>query len=176
MISLGNISNFNNTNDYLPIITSALIIDLVIILMVLFKKINSKSLNSWYNKFGPSAVLADVFSIVIGIILARFVYLFIFKEYSLIKFLFLTIIIQIIHDLSLGLFINSIPRGNSSIFDVFKDYALENGLTILMVDALMMISTIILASYLTTFKNNNIIIILISMLYITPYLLFSLKQ
>lgn len=173
---LANISNFNNTKDYLPIITGALIVDLVIILLAVISIINSKSLNNWYNQFGPSAVLADVLSIVIGIILARFLYPFIFKKYSLLQFLFLTVLIQITHDLLFAILFNSIPRGNSNILDVFKDYALEVGFKILLIDAAMMISTIILSSYLSKFNSNTIIILFIIILYISPYLLYSIKK
>lgn len=175
MITLGNISNFNNTSDYLPIITGALIVDLIVIIFAVINVIKSKTLITWYDKFGPSAVLADVLSIVIGIIIARYLYPFIFTEYSLMKFLFLTVIVQITHDLLFSYFFNSVPRGNSNILDVFKDYATEGGVKILGIDALMMISTIIIGSYLSTFNNNNMIILFIVILYIFPYLLYSLK-
>jgi hypothetical protein len=172
---LENLSNFNNTKDYLPIITSALIVDLFVIILAVFNIIKIKSLNTWYKKFSLSAVLADVLSIVIGIIIARYLYPFIFKEYSLLKFLFLTVIVQLTHDLLFALFFNSIPRDKSSILDIFKDYVLEVGIKILLVDALMMISTIIIASYLSKYSQNGLIIIFIIMLYITPYLLYSIK-
>jgi len=175
MITLGNLSNYNNLNDYLPIMTSALIVDLAVVLMAVLNKIKTKSLHEWYKNFGLSSILADVLSIVIGIIIARFLYPFIFKEYSLIKFLFLTVVIQLTHDLLFAKLFNSIPRGNSSMLDVFKDYASELGFKILFVDATMMISTILLGSYLSKFNHNNIIVLLIVMLYITPYLLYSIK-
>jgi hypothetical protein len=173
---LKNLSNFNNLDDYLPIIVAALIVDMFILLRMVFGYINIKSLNNWYNRFGVLAVIADVLSIVIGIIIARLLYPFIFKEYSLFYFLILICIVQITHDLSFAFFFNNIPRGNSDIIDVFKDYAKEVGVTILLADALMMISTIILASYIATLKTNNIIILFIVSLYILPYLLYSIKK
>ena len=171
---LKNMSNFQNIEDYLPIITSALIVDMVIILNMILGHINIKSLNSWYNKFGFLAVIADVLSIVIGIIISRFIYPYIWKEYSLINFIFLICIVQITHDLLFYLFFNNIPRNKSAILDVFKDYVSEVGSTILIADSLMMISTIIIASYISNMNTNNIIIILISSLYILPYLLYSI--
>ena len=175
MKMLKNISNFNNVSDYLPIISAALIVDMVILFRIVSGSINIKSLNEWYNKYGILAVVADVLSIVIGIIVARFLYPFIFKNYSLILFLLLTVFVQVTHDLSFAAFFNSIPRNKSSILDVFKDYAKEVGVTILFVDALMMISTILLGSYLATLNPNNNIIIFIISLYILPYLLYSIK-
>jgi hypothetical protein len=170
-----NLSKFDEVGDYLPIISAALIIDMIVLLRIVFGYINIRSLNEWYNRFGLLAVIADVLSIVIGIIIARFLYSFIFKEYSLILFLLLTVFVQIIHDLSFAALFNSIPRNKSSILDVFKDYAKEVGVTILFADALMMISTILLGSYLATLKPNNNIIIFIISLYILPYLLYSVK-
>ena len=88
----------------------------------------------------------------------------------------LTCLVQVTHDLSFAAFFNSIPRNKSAILDVFKDYGKEVGGTILFVDAIMMISTILIASYLATFQTNYIIIILILSLYILPYLLYSIQK
>ena len=172
---LANLSNFQNTRDYLPIITAALIVDMSILLFVIFGYIKIKSLNEWYNKFGLLAVVADVLSIVIGIILARFLYPFLFTKYSLILFLILTCFVQLTHDSLFYLFFKNIPRNQSAILDVFKDYANEVGYKILLADAMMMISTILLGSYLATLNTNSTIIILIVSLYILPYLLYSIK-
>ena len=171
-----NISNFNNVYDYLPIITSALIVDMFVLSRVVFGYIKIKSLNEWYNKFGFLAVVADVLSIVIGIIIARFIYTSFFSNYSLILFIFLACIIQNIHDLSFAYFFSIIPRNKSLILDIFKDYGKEVGYTILLADSLMIIGTILLASYITSLNINIQIIVLIISLYILPYLLYSIKQ
>jgi len=171
-----NISQFNNINDYLPIITAALIIDMIVIFRIVTGHTEIKSLNNWYINFGFLAVVADVLSIVIGIIIARFLYPFIFSEYSLLLFLLLTCVVQLTHDLLFALFFNSIPRNRSAILDNFKDYAKEAGFIILLYDAGMMTTTILLASYLASLSMNYEIIILIVSLYILPYLLYSIKQ
>jgi hypothetical protein len=173
---LENISVFTKTHDYLPIITSALIVDMAVLLLIIFGFINIKSLNKWYNEFGFMAVVADVFSIVIGIIISRFLYSFIFKEYSLIKFLALTCAVQVTHDLIFAKIFYSVPRNKSRILDVFKDYANEGGFQILFADASMMIATILLASFISTLDVNIQIIISIVAFYILPYLLYSLSS
>jgi hypothetical protein len=171
-----NISNFNNIYDYLPIVISALIVDMYVLSRVVFGYIKIKSLNDWYNKFGFLAVVADVLSLVIGIIIARFIYSFFFTNYSLILFIFLTCCIQIIHDLSFAYFFSIVPRNKSIILDVFKDYGKEVGYTILLADSLMIIGSILLGSILASYSLNIQIIILIISLYILPYLLYSIKQ
>ena len=79
---LNDLSNFNSVRDYFPIIVAGLIVDMFVLCLVLVGYINVKSLNQWYNQFQLLAVVADVFSIVIGIIIARFIYPFFFKSHS----------------------------------------------------------------------------------------------
>ena len=169
------LSHFNSTRDYLPIIVAGLIVDMVILCLVLVGYINVKSLNKWYNDFQLLAVVADVLSIVIGIIIARFIYSSFFKSYSLVTFLLLVCGVQVGHDLLFAVFFNGVPRNKSRILDVFKDYAQEGGFKILGVDAIMMISTVLLGSYLATWNTNSMIILSIVCMYILPYLLYSIK-
>ena len=174
LFRMKNISNFENTSDYLSIITAALIVDMVVLFRIVFGYIEIPSLTQWYNKFGVFAVLADVLSIVIGVILARFVYSTLFKDYFLGLFLIVTCIIQLSHDLLFAGFFNSVPRYSSAILDVFKDYANEVGPTILLADAAMMIATVLIASIIAKWNTNSNIILLVVALYILPYALYSI--
>jgi hypothetical protein len=171
---LQNISHFGNTGDYLPIITAALIVDMVIIFSMDLGYTRVASLTAWYESFGGLAVLADVLSITIGVILARFAYTTVFSKYSLPVFLAVTCAVQVTHDLLFTGVIYGIPRGNSRMLDVFKDYGDEVGATILLIDAAMMISTVLLASWFAGFSQNYQTILLIVALYILPYLLYSI--
>ena len=171
---LENLSHFNRGSDYLPILTSALIVDMAVMVVILSGYLNVNALNKWYNKFGVLAVVADVLSIVIGIILARLVYSLLFKSYSLPLFLFVACLVQLTHDIVFSVFFNAVPRNKSAILDVFKDYAKEGGPGILLADSVMIISTILLGSCLATFDMNSIIIIFIIALYILPYFLYSI--
>ena len=80
---MGDISNFNNVSDYLPILNSVIITDLFVIILLFIGFIKSKVLQHWYRKLTLSAVIADVLIIVIGIILTRFFYPYVFSKYSL---------------------------------------------------------------------------------------------
>ena len=172
---MGDISNFQNTRDYLPIITGALITDMIVLVIILAGYINGKSIKEWYVTYGLSGVLVDTLSITIGVILARLLYPLLFTKYSLLLFLVLTCAVQLTHDLLFYLFFKTIPRNKSPIMDIFNDYATEYGYLILMADSLMMISTVLIGSYLATLNTNSNIIILIVSLYILPYLLHSIK-
>lgn len=173
---LGDISNFNQISDYVPILTSALVVDMTIMALTIGGGVHIQSLNNWYNKFGLAAVIADVLIIVIGLIIARFLYPFLFTKYSLALFLGLALIVQLVHDLMFGLALTYMPRKKSDMIDIFKDYAKESGLQILFADAIMMLSTVVLASYLATWSINSNIIALIVAVYVLPYLLYSLPK
>ena len=79
-----NISDFNDTSDYLPIFNASLIADIVIIFMLYYTNIfgDPKKLKLWYEKYRLSAVIADVFILIIGMILGRFFYYKVFEEYT----------------------------------------------------------------------------------------------
>ena len=97
-----------------------------------------------------------------------------FSKYSLLSFLFVTVIVQITHDLLFAQFFMSVPRGRSAILDTFKDYAKESGFSVLFNDALMMICTVLIASVLAGFSLNTNILIFLFSLYLVPYFLFQL--
>ena len=168
------IHNFKDTSDYLPILSGVLITDLWVILMLIGGIINSKVLVKWYKDLSLSAVIADVFIIVIGIIITRFIYSYIFKNYSLLKFILLAVLVQITHDTLFYFFCTSIKRGRSQILDIFKDYGKEKGFGAIIADSLMMISSILIASYLKGLSLNANIITLIIAVYIVPYFIYSL--
>ncbi len=168
------IHNFKNTADYLPILNGVLFTDLVVILLLMKGAFQSKVLQKWYKDLSLSAVIADVLIIVLGIIIARFLYPYIFSKYSLLKFIGLAVLIQVTHDILFYFFCQSIPRGKSRILDIFKDYGKEKGSGAIIADSLMMISSILLASYLKGQNLNTNMIILILLVYLVPYMLYSL--
>ena len=168
------ISDFNNTSDYLSILNGALITDLCVIFLLIFGFIKSKVLIEWYRKYNLSAVIADVLIIVIGIIMARFAYPYVFGEkFSLIKFIGLAVVIQILHDILFYYMFKLVPRGKNMMLDTFKDYANEVGFKAVLSDSLMIISTCLLSSYFVSLNLNTNIIILILSVYILPYAVYN---
>jgi hypothetical protein len=170
-----NISNFNNVKDYLPILSGATLTDIFFMLLLNLGLIKSNELKKWYLQYGLSAVLADVLILVIGVIITRFLYYHVFSRYSLLLFIVLALGVQLTHDSLFTAVFSLIPRGSSKIMDLFKDYAKESGFGILIADACMVIMTILLATYFSSFDVNTNIIILISSVYLIPYFLHSVK-
>ena len=169
-----NISVFKDTSDYLPILSGVLITDLSVIALLIGGMIQSKVLQKWYRELSLSAVIADVLIIVLGIILARFLYPYIFAKYSLGQFILLAVLIQITHDILFYLLCISIKRGKSPILDIFKDYGSEKGAGAIVADSSMMIMSILIASYLKGKSLNINIIVLIMAVYLVPYMLYTL--
>ncbi len=171
-----NISNFANIQDYIPIVSGAIITDMIVIFLFNMGLLKTITLQDWYLKYGLGAVLADVLIIVIGIIIARFLYYHLFTKYSLLYFIGLAVAIQFAHDILFYFFFSSFPTGSSRIMDTFKYYAKENGLFVLIADALMIISTVLFATLFSNLDVNTNIIILIVSLYMVPYFLYSVKD
>lgn len=168
---LKNISNFNNINDYLPILNGSINADLVIIFLLYHGVFKSYFLQKWYKKYQLSAVLADVLILMIGIILARFFYKFIFDSFSIWKFTGLAVIIQITHDVLFYQLFKNIPIGYNSMLDFFKDYSKEVGIGAILGDSFMMILACLFSSHFATYSLNYNIILLIVSLYFVPYMI-----
>ena len=165
------ISKFYNVNDYLPILNGCINTDLIIIFLVFHGIFKSNYLKKWYHKYQLSAVIADVLILVIGIIIARFFYNYIFTNFNIWKFTGLAVIIQIIHDISFYWFFKSIPYGYNEMLDFFKEYAKEVGIGAILGDTFMMILSCLLSSHFATYTLNINIIILIIAVYLFPYMI-----
>ena len=167
-----NIANFSNTSDYLPLLNGVLITDLFVILLLNHNIIKSKVLREWYSKYNLSAVIADILIIFIGILIARFLYYYLFDSFSIIKFAALCVGIQVIHDLLFYVFFQSTPRGYNMMLDTFKDYAKEVSYKAVFADSGMMIMSAFIASYLAGKNLNTNLITLVFSVYILPYFIY----
>ena len=169
-----NIAEFNRVSDYLPILNSVLITDMLVILLLNVGIIKSNVLKQWYKKYNLSAVIADVLIIVIGIIVTRFLYSYIFAgAFSIWKFIFLAVIIQMIHDISFYYFFKNVPKGMNMMLDTFKSYADEVKYKAILADSGMVILACLIASYSANYSLNKNLIILIASVYILPYLIYN---
>lgn len=175
MNNLPNISNYKNVDNLPYYMLGILIVDVVVLFLVRYIGIGGKSLNSWYDKFGLQAVIADVFIILIGFIIAQYIYTNYIMPYygwNAIIFLLLVVCVQIIHDLALYFFIIlPFPKGHNTIIDIYKIYAQENGSQIIIGDSLLMIASAFLTFGLKYLPNYITIHIAIITLYVLIYIL-----
>ncbi len=168
-----NIANFNNTSDYLPLFNGILITDLFVILLSNMKIIQSSVLIKWYADYNLSAVIADVLIIFIGLIIVRAIYYYIFTEFSILKFVALALVVQFIHDMLFYALFSSVPRGMNRMLDTFKDYAKEVSYKAVLADGGMMVMASLIASLLAGKNLNTNLIVMISSLYLLPYILYN---
>jgi uncharacterized protein YacL len=168
-----NIANFSNTKDYLPLLSGVLITDLFVILLLNMKLLNSQVLRKWYSQYNLSAVIADVLIILIGLIIARAIYYYIFDNFSILKFILVAVVVQVIHDILFYILFKNVPRGMNRMLDTFKDYASEVSYKAILSDSGMMVMAAIIASYLAGESLNKNIIVLVVSVYVLPYLLYN---
>lgn len=160
-------------SDYLPLFIGVLLTDMFVILLSNMKMFKSVVLKEWYNNYNLSAVMADVLIIFLVLILTRFLYYRLFDKFSIVQFIILAVVLQVIHDVLFYLFFKNVPRGMNRMLDTFKDYAKEIGYKAILADSGMMIMASLIASYLASKDANTNFIIFIGSLYILPYLLYN---
>jgi hypothetical protein len=166
------ISHFNQVGDYLPILNGSINADLIIIFLLFHGFISSSYLKKWYKRFNLSASLADILILVIGIILTRFFYTYLFHRFNIFFFTGLALAIQIVHDFLFYLLFNNTPLGYNYMLDFFKSYAKEVGIGAVIGDSFMMILACLLSSYFATFSLNINIITLVVSCYFLPYMIY----
>ena len=124
--------------DISRLITAALVIEFWVIYV--FKHLGTgKSIKKWYDKFGIVAVLSDVTSVIIGVMLAHF---FAPSDSGWTLALY-SVIVQTIHDvLYYFLIVRQLPEGTNAVIDLMKDYSTEVSWGPIVADAAIMLSTV----------------------------------
>jgi len=156
-----------NYHTILTLIVAAVIIDTIGGYILLLRK-NGKTIREWYSKFTIGAYTMDIASLTIGTYLATLLTPNFYMQ------LVYVVIIGLIHDTSFAIFLNSVNTKSSKILEFFKDYAKEYGKKILLVDALMLVSTMLVSNYLlNTFSNANIIFLGVLTFYFGLLMVYS---
>ena len=148
----------------LALLNAALLTDLVVITLLL-TTFSSKTLTQWYREFRLGAVLADVLVLVLVVWLAHFLY-----QGNIFILAMIAVAIQMTHDVLFGVFIHRY-QGSSPILNVFKGYVKEHGAYILLADAAMILSTVVLERFFSMSRYNEILSV--GLVYLVPYLVYS---
>lgn len=128
----------------------------------------TQSLKQWYKDFGVVAVTQDILILVLGITLAQFI----FPGISGWSLIMTAVSIQLVHDILFYVgVIRQVPDGQNKIIDLFKKYAAEGSWKILIADALMVASSVLVMEYLdATYTDDQVgflgILAVYSLLYI----------
>jgi hypothetical protein len=177
------ISNYKQVYDLVYIIIAVLIVDVAVIFLTKYSpEMFGPVLNKWYDIFGLNAVIADILIIVIGFIIARYVYTeYIKKNYadgkwSPYKFVGTLVGVQLIHDLLFyyGV-ITQLPRGHNSMIDIFKDYSAA-GPIVIGGNAVLMTVSAGIAMLLKSQPAHIVASVGILTTYALPYILYTKNQ
>jgi len=154
-------------HDILSLTLSAIVIDTIIGYYLLLSNRGGVYIREWYNKFNIGAYIMDILSIIIGTYLSTKFSDTIFMQ------IVSVVIIGLVHDITFGYFVNKI-KADSKILTLFKNYANELGTTILLVDAFMLVSTLIFSNYFFKFLCVNTTIFLGAVFfYIGLFMIYS---
>lgn len=168
----GDISNFSDTSDYLPLLNGILFTEVTIISLALTKVINAKGLVYWYKKYGIFAIMTDVLILMIGAILTRFFYPFVFSTFHILAFILLGVSIQTMHDILFYYFFITVPRGINKMLDSFKDYASEVKGKAILGNNVTIIFSLLFGSMMKVYSLNMNIVSLVFNLYLYPYTMY----
>ena len=154
-------------HSILTLLVAATIIDTVIGYYLLITKSGGKFIREWYKLFNISAYAMDILSIVIGCYIATLFTTDLYKQIPIV------ILVGLIHDLSFSYFVRN-SGIKTKIFEICDNYAKELGFTILIVDAFLLMSTIILSSFLNNnLSYNNISFLGIFTFYLGLFMIYS---
>jgi len=136
--------------------------------------IGGKSLNDWYDQFGIVAVASDCLVILIGFIIARYIYTLMGVKYSLFLFLLLVVVVQALHDIFFYVaVIKPIPRGHNKMMDIFKNYADYGGGTIIVGDAALMLASAAICLFFKSQPDHVVVSITTVVGYALTYILYT---
>ena len=152
--------------DLLSLATAAIWIEFLTITVSKYIFTGS-AIKEWYTQFQIVAVLSDILSVMIGIVLATML----FPKTNL----FVAAVgVQVLHDLFFGsVVLNMIPAGHNTMIDVFKKYASESSYGILIADSVIITSTILLMNYLNSFNKQTLTLLALIGGYSLTYIIYT---
>jgi predicted secreted protein len=155
-------------HNILTLVVGAIIVECFTLGLIYFTALTRKTIRQWYNEFTIGAYTMDIASAIIGVYLAT-----LFTSNLYLQILYV-VIIGLIHDISFGMFLNSINTKSSKVMEFFKKYAKEYGKKILFVDALILVSTLLVSNFLLNYLSNaNIAFLGVLFLYIGLLFVYS---
>lgn len=169
------VSNYKNNFEYLPLLTSNLYADLLIIFItfagVLGKGQSWRVLAQWYKKYRLSAMIADILIGVLYLMAARYVDYTYNLKLDLFNFGVLAVAIQLVFDFLFYLVFRAIPLGKNDMLDMFKSWAKFAKLDALWGDSILVLVGVVVSAYLNQRSFNENMFWLILGAYITPYII-----
>jgi hypothetical protein len=162
--------------EHLPyFLGAAILVNVLSIALARGYQVGGKTLNDWYDSFGYEAITVDLAGLLLLFITGQAIYTqYVTPVYGWnpLYFVIILVILQVLYDLALyyGV-INTVPKGQNEIIDLFKRYAEENGTTALARDALLMIGSVLCAFGLLSVPTEAATFLSLIAVYALPYVL-----
>jgi len=177
VMKYADISNFYKIGDYLPILNGCINSELTVMYIAYFTLYltvgNTDALKLWHEKYTFTLSLWSISTMMLIIVLTRFCYTLLFNEFTVYKFTFLTVIVQLVYDIFYYLtFYHKLPKG----FKMFNylDITAED---VSYRTSTESVSSIILASFFSsnfaTYTLNSNLILLIVSVYFIPFFIYN---
>ena len=167
--------NYKDKFEYLPILTSNIFADLLIIYITFTGILGvGKSwglLTKWYKKYRLSAMIADIYIGVLYLLIARYIAYNINYEFDIFTFSILAVVVQLLFDFLFFLIFSALPKGHNHMLDLFKDWARYAKLDALWGDSILVIVGVILSSFLNQQSFDFNMFALIFSIYLVPYII-----
>lgn len=174
---LENISNFTDVSDLMYIFFAILSTDVSVVFLARYFKIGGKYLNEWYDQFNILAIIVDVMIMFIGFLVTRFLYTtFLFDRFAWapVYFMILLVAVQMLHDMIFYFgVIKNVPQGNNEMIDLFKKYTEDLGGMIYGGDAMLMISSALVAMAYKAIPTTSFVVLSSLFVYAMPYILYT---
>lgn len=167
------ISDYHDLGDWGFLLTAAIAVEAVVIAITrFFPAFSGKYLNLWYSRFRLTAVLQDIFSVLIGFGIARYVYTeYVYPNYDWNPMYFtgLAVLVQVVHDVLFYIgVVRQVPEGQNGMVDVFKKYAQDTGYKAVIGDSAIMVGTSVGSMIIKAFPLHAIFLALAAA-YTIPY-------
>ena len=170
------LTNYKDYNEYLPILTSNIYADLLIILITFSGILGTgkswQVLTKWYKKYRLSAMIADILIGVIYLLIARYIAYKQKLSLTLFQFGVLSVLVQIFFDFLFYIFFSLVPKGSNHMLDLFKNWAKFAKADALWGDSILVLVGVVLSAYLNQQTLNTNLFILILGMYLVPYIIY----
>lgn len=155
--------------DLLSLVSAVLVVEFGVIFLI--KILNMGRISKlWYKEFGITAVLCDISSVTIGVMIANLIV----PNAGVLQLASAAVIFQILHDVFFYIFvIRPLPHGTNAMIDMMKTYAAEETYTPIIGDSFMMISTVLMYVFLTRQKRDVTALVGVMGLYAITYIIYT---
>ena len=168
--------NYKDKFEYVPILTSNVFADLLIIYItftgILGVGKSWQVLTKWYKKYRLSAMVCDILIGVLYLLIARYVAYNMNYEFDIFTFSILAVLVQLVFDFLFYLIFMAVPKGHNHMLDLFKDWAKFAKADALWGDSILVIVGVILSSFLNQQSFDFNIFTLIFSVYLVPYIIY----